>query len=250
MRKPVSKVLRKRKLLMGLYVGLLMGMLGFSLSALLVQEVFATTYVITDGEQVMTCTTFATDPAKVLTQAGVSLDRHDTYTTEAAAGRASITIRRAQHITVRHDGKLTTTTSMGETVGELLNRLELTVSGEDVISHSLTAETFDGMVVTVERIAQVRETYSATVPHAVTHLQDAALPEGTEQVLTDGVDGEVLVTADVTYVDGRAIARTTISETQIQAPVAEVIAVGTGAPQPEPSEAPIITDSTIFIDTG
>ena len=45
------------------------------------QTAFAKTYVITDGDRVVTYTTFATDPAEVLDQAGLTLEQYDTYTT-------------------------------------------------------------------------------------------------------------------------------------------------------------------------
>ena len=54
--------------------------------ALVRQTAFAKTYVITDGDRVVTYTTFATDPAEVLDQAGLTLEQYDTYTTQT--GRA------------------------------------------------------------------------------------------------------------------------------------------------------------------
>ncbi len=252
MKTPVSKAMRKRNWMVRSYVALLASMLGFSLTALLAQRAFATTYVITDGDRVVTYTSFATDPAEVLGQAGVSLNRNDTYTTEAVEGTAAITISRARRVTVQHHGQTTTTTSMGETVGELLERLELDVSGEDVVSHGMEAETYDGMVVTVDRTQTVRETFCTTVPHAVTRCADASIPKGVERVLTEGVDGELLCTADVTYVNGRESGRVVVSEIQTRGAVTEVVAVGTGAALPEPEHpgAPIVGEDYLILSTG
>ena len=83
MRKPKSKAMRRRNILIQAYVALLSLILVLSLTALLSQTVFATTYVINDGDRVVTYTSFATDPAEVLGQAGVPLEEHDTYTTES-----------------------------------------------------------------------------------------------------------------------------------------------------------------------
>ena len=121
---------------------------------LLGQTAFATTYVITDGDRVVTYTTFATDPAEVLGQAGLTLSEHDTYTTQAVDGAETITIRRAQKVTIEYHGQITQTTSSGETAGELLSRLNLDVSGEDVVSHGMDVETYDGMVLRVDGMAR------------------------------------------------------------------------------------------------
>ena len=105
--------------LAALLLAAILGVLLFS------QTAFARTYVITDGDRVVTYTTFATDPAQVLGQAGMELGAYDTYTTEAVEGGSAITIRRAQEITIKYHGEVMQTTSSGETVGELLSRLNL-----------------------------------------------------------------------------------------------------------------------------
>ena len=219
---------------------------------LLGQTAFATTYVITDGDRVVTYTTFATDPAEVLGQAGLTLREHDTYTTQAVDGAETITICRAQNITIEYHGQTTKTTSSGETAGELLSRLNLDVSGEDVVSHGMDEPTYDGMVLRVDRTITVRETYTATVSHAVSYCNDASIPTGMEEVLIEGVDGELLCTADVTYVNGMEIGRQVLSQTQTKAPVTEIIGVGTGkAPEAtDPEAMPVISDGYITLPTG
>ena len=252
MKKPKTKAMRRRNLVIRLYVILLALILGLSVTALLSRTAFATTYVITDGDRVVTYTSFATDPAEVLGEAGVELREWDTYTTAAVEGTETITISRLQRITIRFHGQTTSATSNGETVGELLQRLNLDVSGEDVVSHGMEEETFDGMELCVDRTETVRETYTSLVPHEVICYKDFTIPEGTEEVLTRGVDGELLCTADVTYVNGKEVSRTVLSETMTGLPVTEVIGVGTGeAPaETDPEALPVITDTTITLPTG
>ena len=74
MKRPQSKAMRKRNLLIRSYVALLTLILILSMSALLSQTAFATTYVINDGDKVVTYTSFATDPATVLGRAGAPLE--------------------------------------------------------------------------------------------------------------------------------------------------------------------------------
>ena len=252
MKKSRSRAMRRRNLVVRLYVSLLSLILVLSLSAIFVQTAFATTYVINDGDKVVTYTSFATDPAEVLGQAGVSLNEHDTYTTEAVEGGETITINRAQSITVHYHGQTVKTTSMGETVGELLNRLNLGLSGEDAVSHGLEDKTWDGMDVYIDRVETVQETYSSPISHEVTYQTDNTIPEGVDVVRTEGVDGEMLCTAEVVYVNGKEAKRMVTSETVTREAVTEVISVGTGETigVVNPEETPIIEDGRIILPTG
>ena len=247
-----SRAARKTYWLVRLYVLTLALILTLALTALLSQTASATTYVITDGERVITYTSFATDPAEVLGQAGMELSEFDTYTTEAVAGAEAITICRAQEVTVHYHGQTTCVTTQGETAGELLNRLNLVVSGEDVLSHSLDTVTYDGMELRIDRVVTEEETFTTTAAHDTTYCMDASIPEGMEEVLTKGVDGELLCVANVTYVNGMETERTILKETVTRAPVTEIIGVGTKTEQErvDPDAMPVISDGYITLPTG
>ena len=247
--KSVSRVLRRKVFLIRLYIVLLSLILVLALLALISQAALAKTYVVTDGDRVVTYTTFASEPETVLEQLGLSLNQNDTYTTQAVEGAAAITVRRAQKITVHYHGQTTLVTSFGETAGELLSRLGLDVTGEDVVSHGLEEETYDGMELRVDRPEILRQVYTAAIPHPVSRCSDPTLPAGTEAVLTPGSDGEMRCTAEITYLGGEEAGRQVLSETVTRQPVAEIIAVGTGS-APAVSEKPVIADGRITLPTG
>ena len=249
MAKSVSRVLRRKVFLIRLYIVLLSLILVLALLALISQAALAKTYVVTDGGRVVTYTTFASEPETVLEQLGLSLNQNDTYTTQAVEGAAAITVRRAQKITVHYHGQTTLVTSFGETAGELLSRLGLDVTGEDVVSHGLEEETYDGMELRVDRPEILRQVYTAAIPHPVSRCSDPTLPVGTEAVLTPGTDGEMRCTAEITYLGGQEASRQVLSETVTRQPVAEIIAVGTGS-APAVSEKPVIADGRITLPTG
>ena len=250
MRNPKSKAMRRRALLIRSYVALLALILVLSITALLSQTAFATTYVINDGDRVVTYTSFATDPAEVLGRAGVPLDEYDTYTTEAADGEATIIINRAKRIAVRYHGEATVVSSLEETVGDLLQSLGMEVTEQDALSHDLTASLVDGMELTVDRVITCRETFSATVPHETQYCTDATLPLGTESVLARGEDGELLRTADVTYINGVETRRSILSETMLRMPVTEIVGVGSAEIPEQVSDQPVIGDGYITLPTG
>ena len=221
---------------------------------LLSQTVFAqTTYVITDGNRVLVHTTSATDPKIVLGEAGLELGADDTYTTQASDGVSEINVQRAQMLFVDYYGEQMEVTSQGETVEELLARLNLTWSDADTISVPLGAETYDGMELTVAHVIRENQTYTAVLPHETIYSTDPSLPEGTEKVMTEGVDGQLLCEAAVTYINGQESGRTVLSQQVVSQPVSEVIAVGSGAEAPareEDSRMAIIGDGTITLPSG
>ena len=130
---------------------------------LLSQTAFAkNTYVITDGDRVITYTSSATDPRQVLGEAGLELDEDDTYTTQEGNGISEITVRRNQTIYINYYGEEMTATSHGETVEELLSRLNLSLGENDTISWPLSDTTYDGMRLRVENVIHQEQTYTTT----------------------------------------------------------------------------------------
>ena len=221
------------------------------LLALLVPTVFAqTTYVITDGDQVKVYTTFTSNPASVLDQAGFQLDEDDTYTTQPGDGVSEITVQRSQLITVNNCGEQIQVSSYGETLEMLLNRLGIPSYGEYSVSLPLDTETYDGMEVTISCTVEMEQTYTVDIPYESIECYDPSLPEGQRQVLVEGVIGQVRKTADVVYVDSQETSHTVINETVIQQPVNEIIMVGTGTEETANSKAPAIGDGVIVTAEG
>ncbi len=219
---------------------------------LLAQTAFAqTTYVITDGSRVLVHTTSATDPEAVLGEAGLELGADDTYTTQAEGGTAAIQIQRSQSIHIDHYGEKLQAASNGETVRQLLTRLNLSWDSGDTISAPLDALTYDGMELTVAQVLQLEQTYTAVLHHKTIRCTDTSLPQGVEKVLTPGKDGELRCTAAVSYVNGVETDRTLLTQTVTVQPVDEIVAVGSALPEPsEENPLPIITDSCIILPTG
>lgn len=221
-----------------------------ALAALLLsQTVFAqTTYVITDGSRVLVHTTSATDPKTVLGEAGLELGADDTYTTQAVAGVSEITVRRSQRVAINYYGEQMNTVSFGETVKELLTRLNLSWSSDDTISLPLDSKTYDGMELTVSKVVYQQQSYTASLDYETTYCSDASVPAGVRVIRTPGVNGEMLCEAKVTYINGEETERTVLNQRITRQPVDEVIAIGCGSAAP--GSTPIIGDSTITLPTG
>ena len=196
---------------------------------LLSQTAFAqNTYVITDGDRVLVHTSSATDPAAVLNEAGLALGADDTYTTQAGIGVSEITVQRSQLVTIDNSGEQMQVSAKNETVEELLLRLGIPVNGNTEVSVPLDLEVKEDLKITISHILRSTETYTTTIPYEVSYCNDASLPMGTEAVVTQGQNGQMLCTAEVVYVDGQETSRMVVDQTVVQQPVNEVIARGTG----------------------
>lgn len=203
------------------------------------------TFIITDGTNVKTHITYATDPAEVLNEAGFELDLDDTYTTQSSNGIFEITVQRSQTITVIYGGETIEVNTYAQTVDNLLSLLDIEVNSNTRLSVDPDTITYDGMTITVTRIVRVTENYTSVIPYETTYHYDDTLPAGTEKVLIAGSEGQMLCSASVVYEEGREVSRTVLSQTVVEQPVNQVIVIGTGE---EVSDA--VTEGQLIIGDG
>lgn len=214
------------------------------------QSVLAkTTYVITDGDEVTIHTTYTTNPEDVLTEAGVELDHTDIIVTEPGDGVSEITVQRGQQVTIDLYGVSIPVISYGETVGELLERLDVALDDGDEVSIPLNAIASEGVVIQVYTTDKITNTYNVEIPFETTYQEVSSMAVGTEVILTHGVNGQKTCVAEVTLINGQESSRVVVSEEVTLAPVTQVIAVGTGTTTSQVG-APIIGDGVIITPDG
>ena len=221
------------------------------LVTMLSQSVFAqNTFVITDGDQVIVHTTYASDPAMALNEAGVEADPDEYYTIQSEDGVYDITVNRDDAVTVWNCGEEMNVRIEDETVGEMLNRLGIPTGENYHVSCDLSTLLEDGMTVTVDHEVTMEEVYTVDVPFETTTVEDPYLLEGAEKILTEGVVGQVLYTADVEYRNAEEISRNIKSKEVIREAKQQVVAVGTGENVGGKNTQPIIGNGVIVLPTG
>ena len=208
------------------------------------------TFVITDGDAVTVHTTSATDPAKVLQEAGVALSADDIYTTESVDGVSEIKVQRLQSVTVHYGDKTLDATTYGESLRSLFDRLGIVIDDSVVVSLPMDRETSDGMVVRVDRVGETTESYTMEIPFEIHYCEDPTLPKGEEKILVAGQKGQMLCTANVTYKNGQEASRNVYQQTVTTEPVSQLVAVGTGEKVGQVSDQPLIGDGFIVMPTG
>ena len=218
------------------------------LSLSLVQTVSArNTYVINDGESVKVHSTYATDPAAVLEEAGVTLSGSDYYTTD---GSSAITVQRGRQVTVDYCGQTVQITSYGETLEELFQRKGMNYQGAYRISVPLDTPIYDGMQIKVDWVVSNMETYTVELPYETVYVEDPTLAKDQEVVLVEGQNGYALRRSTVTYENTVETERTVLDEVVKQEPVNRLVAVGTGENIGGVNNWPLIGDGYIVLSTG
>ncbi|MEP6629231.1 MAG: ubiquitin-like domain-containing protein [Lapillicoccus sp.] len=155
-------------------------------------------------------------------------------------GRAglALSITTPKTVNVAADGGTKSVASIGTTVADVLQQLEVTVGALDRVNPAPDTAIADGMTVTVNRVEKKTATENQAIAFTVTSQDDATLAKGTKKTTTAGVAGQQTLSFDEVWVDGRLESRTQTG-TQVTAnPVDQVVAVGTKAPTPAPAPAP------------
>ena len=202
-----------------------------SIVLLLSQTAFAqNTYVITDGERILIHTTSASDPAEVLDEAGLTLGADDTYTTQGGGGVSEITVRRNLSVYIDNCGKIMNVDVSAGTVKELLEQLSIALDQNTTVSVSLDAMVYDGMEIIVTRTVHTTEVYTKAIPYETTYYEDDTLPLGTQVVVNEGRNGEMICTADVTYRNGVQVSRNVIKQILSRQTTPRIVLIGTADP--------------------
>ena len=220
--------------------------------ALLLWRPFSgTDYVVREGNRTLIHTTKETDPAAILEEAGME-PGPDGFVLEQTEEGPVIRLLQRQRITVDYYGQLLETSSTGETVEQLLERLELTVREGDLLTAEPDSPTCDRMHLRIGKVLRQEQTYTAVIPNHTLRCGDPTLPVGEEQILRQGRNGEALCTAEVTYINGTEESRTVLSEQMLVQPVDTIVAVGTGqlVQVEEHSSLPVIGNGRITLSTG
>lgn len=208
------------------------------------------TYVITDGDQVITYSSYATNPEDVLDEAGLELNALDVYTTQETDGVSEITVQRSQQITIDNCGQIVRASTYGETVEQLLQRLEISYEGAYEVSVPVDTATYDGMELAVRWIVTDEQSYTVEIPYEVSYCEDPALEKGEQKVIVEGQNGEKLCAADVVYSNGVETDRTVTAETITKEPVTQIVAVGTGEGFKKAADSVLFGDGYIVLPTG
>lgn len=128
-------------------------------------------------------------------------------------------------VTIRHNGSLQKTTTKKETISSLLKRMDISLSPLEMVAVDLSNE--DLQLTVAEDITYYDQVHEEA-PFNTVRVANPDLPEGTENVLQEGVDGVRTSIYEVVWSNGEQISRQFVEELDSTA-VDEIIEYGTSA---------------------
>lgn len=155
---------------------------------------------------------------------GVEADKEkDSYLEDGM----TITLTKANSVTLTVDGKTTVYNTKSATVKDFLNEHKVKLGKDDEVKPSAGTKLKDGDEVVVKRVEYKEEKRKEKVKFTTENVNDPDLTAGETKVTQQGVEGEKEVTYKVKYVDGKATDKKKLSEKVTKEPVNEIIANGT-----------------------
>jgi uncharacterized protein YabE (DUF348 family) len=191
-----------------------------------------------DGEQ-RTVWVTAASVDEALDQLGL---RGDGMVLSASRSRSipldglSLDVRLPKAVTVAVDGTSTPLTTAAATVADVLAEAGVVLSPTDRVSVPKEQVPTEGLTITVNRVSVTEQVEELAVSFGTERREDPETTTGTSKTLQEGKKGLLRKVFRVETVDGAVASRTLVSEQQVTAPVARVVAVGT-KPKPAPKPA-------------
>jgi len=142
---------------------------------------------------------------------------------------STIKIIRAAAVKINVDGKVLSSTSSADTVGDMLKAQGITTSQSDKVSPSVTTKLKSGMEVSITRVTSKDITALSPVAFETVTKNDSTLKKGITKVVQNGVQGEKTTVTRVVYENGKESSRDVVSEAVTKQPVKKIVAAGTAA---------------------
>lgn len=181
-----------------------------------------------DGQEELVWTTALTVD-ELVSELGVRGQVRASASRASDLGRDLLRISTTKTVHVSIDGSTQAVVTSAPTVRDVLLELGVVLGEYDRLSVPLDAAAVDDLMVMVTRVEGVTRTETTTEPYTTVRQEDPNLTVGREVVATRGRNGTKAVTY-VSYVaDGVEVGRDVLAQTVIEAPVNEVVRVGTGS---------------------
>lgn len=200
---------------------------------LIINRAFAVE-VIADGEKIAEVYTVDSTVETLLNDFGVEISKYDLVTPardEIVKQGEKIEITRAYDVNIAADGKIITVGCYNNTVAELLERAEIIIDKDDMVSEELDNVITESCDIKVSRVEIVEEHEDKIIPYQTTKITSNILVIGQSEVRTKGVDGKIRTTTTTTYIDGVKV-DVKKDTTVLTKKVDEVIAEGASVAEP------------------
>jgi uncharacterized protein YabE (DUF348 family) len=159
----------------------------------------------------------------------------------ASIGRdgLALTVRTAKQISIVRGGNAYKMRSLGLTVGEALQRANVSVDGDDIVKPGLSTPLKSGSRIVVIKVSRKNVVRVIDIPYATKRTGSTSMYEGQTKTTTAGKVGKRAIGYLIVFHDGKVVVRKPVATKVLSQPVNAAVTVGTKSrPEPVPPAAP------------
>jgi uncharacterized protein YabE (DUF348 family) len=150
----------------------------------------------------------------------------DNFVADHSIGE-QVVINRSTPVNINLYGALTVTHTHAHTVAQLLREKHIKLAASDQVTPSPLTPLAANTQVIIARNGTKLESVAEAIPMPVQTIQDATLAFGTSAVRQQGTAGQQVTTYQDKLVNGVVVGRTAIQTVVTQAPITQIVVVGT-----------------------
>lgn len=117
----------------------------------------------------------------------------------------------------------------GASVGDVLEKMQITLNPLDRINPSLSSKATDNMTISVQRVTAELEKNTKYLDFETRYQPNNNLKPGQKQTVQKGVKGKIEITERVWTLDGKETMRQRVTRRDVSAPKPEIVALGSKA---------------------
>ena len=182
-----------------------------------------------DGETTSNWTLSET-VGEFLKEEGIQLRAEDKVSEsmdEAIEEDMNITIEKAFPIALKVGNEKREIWSTSTTVADFLKSEKVSLNKLDKVSPALSNRLTQESAVTVTRVEMVTDVVEEPISYETIKRTDPSLEKGKEKIITEGQEGLISKTYELTRENGKIISKELVSEKTVQEKVDQVVAIGT-----------------------
>lgn len=188
--------------------------------------------LVINGEERVVVTTQSTF-AELLEEQSVSVTRNDRVSSAADTRLKNGDRFEIQHtipVQVIADGVTETRYTVGKTVAEAIEDLQVEVGELDKLTPAMEEALDFNTPIQVVRVQKVLEDQTESIPYDTVQQSDPNLLKGKEQVVSEGQEGVLAKTVEKVFEDGQLVAEQVVQTRVAVESVDRVVALGTKNP--------------------
>ncbi|MGH4120280.1 3D domain-containing protein [Clostridium sp.] len=189
--------------------------------------------VVVDGNPIK-LVTYQKTFDQALKKANISIalkDKLDKALDSKIVNNDIITINRAVSLNVLVDNEELSITSSEKDVAQMLNTEKIVLSPNDKVLPSLKTNITKGMDVIITRVKTETLEEKKPIDFKTVITKDKTVLKSQKKISQNGVKGEKNISIDVTYENGKEVARKVVKETIVKKPKNKIIVQGTMSPK-------------------